>query len=161
MIMQDAGREIPEDHQIGCDVTSRDGGCITWLAAGPFQAVIVVLLFGISNLSVATGAEKAAEPKALPLPGETFLVGGRTAFLIPAQENTAKKPVPWVWYAPTLPGLPERFVQNAVLLGATLKWPPDVDMPRAYRAPRRVDATDEIRDTKESPREDISPPPAR
>lgn len=65
------------------------------------------------------------------------------------------------WSDVTLPGLPERFVQNAVLLGATLKWPPDVDMPRAYRAPRRVDGTDEIRDTKEPPREDISPPPAR
>ena len=65
------------------------------------------------------------------------------------------------WSDVTLPGLPERFVQNAVLLGATLKWPPDTDMPRAYRAPRRVDATDEIRDTKEPPREDISPPGAR
>ncbi len=65
------------------------------------------------------------------------------------------------WSDVTLPGLPERFVQNLVLLGATLKWPPDTEMPRAYRAPRRVDATDEIRDTKEPPREDVQPPAAR
>jgi len=44
------------------------------------------------------------------------------------------------------PPLPLSFVQNNVLLGATLKFPPDRDMPRPYRAPRRVDRTDELRD---------------
>ena len=44
------------------------------------------------------------------------------------------------------PPLPVSFVQNNVLLGATLKFPPDKDMPRPYRAPRRVDRSDEIRD---------------
>jgi hypothetical protein len=44
------------------------------------------------------------------------------------------------------PPLPVSFVQNNVLLGATLEFPPDRDMPRPYRAPRRVDRTDEIRD---------------
>lgn len=44
------------------------------------------------------------------------------------------------------PPLPVSFVQNNVLLGATLKFPPDKDMPRPYRSPRRVDRTDEIRD---------------
>jgi hypothetical protein len=44
------------------------------------------------------------------------------------------------------PPLPVSFVQNNVLIGATLKFPPDRDMPRAYRAPRRVDRSDEIRD---------------
>ncbi len=46
--------------------------------------------------------------KSLPLPGQVFAVDGLTAFLItplagpiPPQGN-----VPWVWYAPTLPGLP-------------------------------------------------------
>jgi hypothetical protein len=46
----------------------------------------------------------------------------------------------------TRPPLPLSFIQNNVLLGATLKFPPERDMPRAYRAPRRVDRTDEIRD---------------
>lgn len=46
----------------------------------------------------------------------------------------------------TRPPLPLSFVQNNVLLGATVKFPPERDMPRAYRAPRRVDRLDEVRD---------------
>jgi hypothetical protein len=61
------------------------------------------------------------------------------------------------WADVNLPGLPLRFVQNAVLLGATLKWPPDADMPRAYRAPRRVDATDEIRHSAPTPSTEARP----
>jgi len=47
--------------------------------------------------------------KDLPLPGEVFDVDGRTAFVIlPAAENLhPNRPTPWVWYAPTLPNLPE------------------------------------------------------
>ncbi|MBN1341400.1 MAG: prolyl oligopeptidase family serine peptidase [Phycisphaerae bacterium] len=45
--------------------------------------------------------------KKLPLPGHVFDVNGHTAFVIlPAQQDQAR-PTPWVWYAPTLPGLPE------------------------------------------------------
>ena len=44
--------------------------------------------------------------KDLPLPGEVFLVAGRTAFIIPAKTDSAPKAKPWVWYAPTLPNLP-------------------------------------------------------
>ena len=44
------------------------------------------------------------------------------------------------------PPLPLSFVQNNVLLGATVKFPRDRDMPRPYRAPRRVDRSDELRD---------------
>ena len=47
----------------------------------------------------------------------------------------------------TLPPLPLSFMRNTVLLTATIKWPPDRVMPRRYRAPRRVDRSDEIRDT--------------
>jgi hypothetical protein len=46
----------------------------------------------------------------------------------------------------TTPPLPLSFVQNNVLLGAVFKFPPDRDMPRPYRAPRRVDRSDEIRE---------------
>jgi hypothetical protein len=60
------------------------------------------------------------------------------------------------------PPLPLSFVQNNVLLGATLKFPPDRDMPRPYRAPRRVDRTDELRDgmrpIAEAPRGPGQPP---
>jgi hypothetical protein len=58
------------------------------------------------------------------------------------------------WSDITLPGLPERFYQNAVFAGATFEFPPDSDMPRAYRAPRRVDGSDEIRDSARSPSRD-------
>jgi pimeloyl-ACP methyl ester carboxylesterase len=44
--------------------------------------------------------------KKLPLPGETFVVDGRPAFLILPEKRDASNPTPWVWYAPTLPNLP-------------------------------------------------------
>jgi hypothetical protein len=43
------------------------------------------------------------------------------------------------------PPLPVSFVQNNVLIGAALKFPPERDMPAPYRAPRRVDRSDELR----------------
>jgi dipeptidyl aminopeptidase/acylaminoacyl peptidase len=44
--------------------------------------------------------------KKLPMPGEVFSVEGHTAFLIlPAQQDSMNS-TPWVWYAPTLSGLP-------------------------------------------------------
>ncbi len=44
-------------------------------------------------------------PKALPLPGETLRIDGHEAFLIlPSAKPNG--PLPWIWYAPTLRGLP-------------------------------------------------------
>jgi pimeloyl-ACP methyl ester carboxylesterase len=48
----------------------------------------------------------AAPQKKLPLEGEVFTVQGRTAFLVPGKAIPDAKTKPWVWYAPTLPGLP-------------------------------------------------------
>jgi hypothetical protein len=44
------------------------------------------------------------------------------------------------------PPLPVSFVQHNVLIGATFRFPAEQDLPRAYRAPRRVDRSDELRD---------------
>jgi hypothetical protein len=44
--------------------------------------------------------------KSLPLPGQIFQVEGHTAFVILPQTRTTNQLIPWVWYAPTLPGLP-------------------------------------------------------
>ena len=44
--------------------------------------------------------------KTLPITGEVFSVSGHTAFVIMPELKLASKPTPWVWYAPTLPGLP-------------------------------------------------------
>jgi pimeloyl-ACP methyl ester carboxylesterase len=50
----------------------------------------------------------SAPEKSLPLPGEVFTVNGCPAFLIaPPPQARAGGPPPWVWYAPTLPGLPK------------------------------------------------------
>jgi pimeloyl-ACP methyl ester carboxylesterase len=71
------------------------------------------VLFGLALLALspaapARGGEPAAPPeKKLPLPGDVFTVAGHTAFLISSPQAAKGKPVPWVWYAPTLPGLPE------------------------------------------------------
>ena len=48
--------------------------------------------------------------KVLPIAGETFKVGPWEAFIIsPARAPAGEGiPRPWVWYAPTLPGLPDR-----------------------------------------------------
>jgi hypothetical protein len=44
--------------------------------------------------------------KNLPIAGEVFSVKGCTAFLILPGQVAARNETPWVWYAPTLPGLP-------------------------------------------------------
>ncbi|MBZ5858399.1 alpha/beta hydrolase family protein [Flavihumibacter profundi] len=65
------------------------------------------LLFVWFALGIAVAA--SAQEKELPLPGEVFSVAGSTAFLIlPEKKTTDRSPVPWVWYAPTLPGLPAK-----------------------------------------------------
>lgn len=63
-------------------------------------------LFCVPCAAQPAGGGPAAPLRDLPIPGETFLVEGRTAFLIPAKPGTAGKSKRWVWYAPTLPGLP-------------------------------------------------------
>jgi hypothetical protein len=44
--------------------------------------------------------------KELPMAGEVFSVESSTAFLILPGQVTVSNETPWVWYAPTLPGLP-------------------------------------------------------
>ena len=44
--------------------------------------------------------------KELPLAGKVFKIRGHTAFLIPPGGRGAGGLTPWVWYAPTLLGLP-------------------------------------------------------
>lgn len=78
-------------------------------------------LLGLVCARAAVG-DASLPRKELPLPGDLFVVEGRPGFLIPAPVNTAREGKPWVWYAPTLPGLPgkeeqwmfERFLEAGI-----------------------------------------------
>lgn len=81
----------------------------------------------------------AAEPpvKNLILPGESFLVAGRPAFVMlpPAEKRT--KPQPWIMYAPTLPPYPdaaekwmhEKFLDAGIAVAG-------IDIGEAYGSPK-------------------------
>lgn len=61
-----------------------------------------VVLISISG----PGRAEDKPAKTLPLPGETLTIDGCQAFIIPPSKPLEGEPTPWVWYAPTLPGLP-------------------------------------------------------
>ena len=75
--------------------------------------------------------------KQLPFPGEVFVIEGRTAFLIQPDVKSPKEPVPWVWYAPTLRGLPggaekwmfERFLKAGIAIAG-------IDVGESYGSPK-------------------------
>ena len=75
--------------------------------------------------------------KQLPFPGEVFAIEGRTAFLILPDTKPAEGAMPWVWYAPTLRGLPggaekwmfERFLKAGIVIAG-------VDVGESYGSPK-------------------------
>ena len=87
-----------------------------------FRSIIILTSLLLASLAALHAAD--APKKSLPLPGEVFLVEGRTAFVILPPAKPTNKPVPWVWYAPTLPGFPgneekwmfERFTQAGLAI---------------------------------------------
>ncbi len=98
----------------------------TWLSG-----VLSVLL-----ASLAFAADPVVGPgkKSLILPGESLLFDNHEAFLIAPSD--AKENVPWVWYAPTLPGLPskaetwmfERFLKAGIAIAG-------IDVGESYGSP--------------------------
>jgi len=74
--------------------------------------------------------------KSLPMPGEIFAVNGHTAFLILPPEKGTTNGTPWVWYAPTLEGLPsesERWMFDK-FLGAGIAVA-GIDVGESYGSP--------------------------
>ena len=61
---------------------------------------------GATTAAQAAGSNNKAV-KDLILPGESFLIEGRPAFIFTSAPDKKQKPQPWVIYAPTLPGLPD------------------------------------------------------
>lgn len=64
-----------------------------------FLASLLLAVSAFSSEPIVTPGSKA-----LPLPGEAFQIDGHDAFVILPPD--AKDNIPWVWYAPTLRGLP-------------------------------------------------------
>lgn len=100
--------------------------------------VALAFLAGRSSIAQEGNATKDAPPKKeLPMPGEVFLVDGAPAFLIPGKPSAAKERTPWVWYAPTLPGLPskseawmfERFTAAGISIAG-------IDVGESYGSPK-------------------------
>lgn len=78
-----------------------------------------------------------ASRKTLPVRGETFKLNGSDAFVIlPKGARSAKAEIPWVWYAPTLNGLPsqaekwmfERFLDSGIAIAG-------IDVGESYGSP--------------------------
>src|SRR5207248_3077975 len=75
--------------------------------------------------------------KELILPGESFLVEGRPAFILLPPEKKRTKPQPWVLYAPALPGLPDQhekwMYEQFLAAGIAVAG---IDVGEAYGSPR-------------------------
>jgi dipeptidyl aminopeptidase/acylaminoacyl peptidase len=82
-------------------------------------------------------AQEAKPVKELILPGESFLVAGRPAFILTPPEGKRRTPQPWIFYAPTLPPYPdshekwmhERFLDAGVAVAG-------IDVGEAYGSPK-------------------------
>jgi predicted esterase len=90
----------------------------------------------ITAVSCLTGNPAQGDEKNLPVKGEVFTVDDRTAFLILPEETRPDNLIPWVWYAPTLPGLPgkeekwmfEKFLDNGIAIAG-------IDVGESYGCP--------------------------
>lgn len=99
-----------------------------------FRALLLFLILPLP----ASGEEEelvlTEGSKKLPLPGESFQLNGREAFVILPDDRA--EPRPWVWYAPTLKGLPakeevwmfRRFLKAGVAIAG-------IDVGESYGSP--------------------------
>jgi hypothetical protein len=79
---------------------------LTWTTWNPYKPDSPLLASGLLGPVTLQSTVPDAPEKELPMPGEVFFVAGRTAFVIPGKDSPPGQVKPWVWYAPTLPGLP-------------------------------------------------------
>jgi pimeloyl-ACP methyl ester carboxylesterase len=70
------------------------------------KALLRASILSLCYLASAPCAEVSPGEKQLPLPGESLVFDGHEAFLILPEKTAAGSP--WVWYAPTLKGLPSK-----------------------------------------------------
>lgn len=106
--------------------------CIGVLRLSTLLLLVLCQLWLVGSSSEAS----AQSVKGLPLPGDSITVAGNTAFLIPSDAAASAKSKPWVWYAPTLPGLPaaeerwmfERFLAAGIAIAG-------IDVGESYGSP--------------------------
>lgn len=93
-------------------------------------------------------ATKTSEPvKKLLLPGESFLINNRPAFIMWPPAESRRTPQPWVLYAPTLPAYPDRHEQwmHEQLLAAGVAVA-GIDVGEAYGSPQGQQAFTQLYD---------------
>lgn len=99
----------------------------------PCWWLLTALLFLAATNRVVVGQEPV---KNLGLPGESFLVGDRAAFILWPESGKRRDPQPWVMYAPTLPAYPdvhERWMHQKFLdAGVAVAG---IDVGEAYGSP--------------------------
>jgi pimeloyl-ACP methyl ester carboxylesterase len=81
-------------------------------------------------------AQESKEVKKLVLPGESFLVENRPAFIMWPADTLRKSPQPWVFYAPTLAGYPddhEKWMHQQFLAAGVAVA--GIDVGEAYGSP--------------------------
>jgi dipeptidyl aminopeptidase/acylaminoacyl peptidase len=97
-----------------------------------------LILGWVFDARTSSAADPEAKPvKALILPGESFLLRDRPAFVMLPPESKRTKPQPWIMYAPTLPGFPdehekwmhEQFLAAGVAVAG-------IDIGEAYGSPK-------------------------
>jgi dipeptidyl aminopeptidase/acylaminoacyl peptidase len=95
-----------------------------------------LLLLGWASLAPAQTREPPPV-KDLILPGESFLVEGRPAFIFWPPEDKRQKPQPWIMYAPTLPAYPdshEKYMHEQFLAAGVAVA--GIDAGEAYGSPQ-------------------------
>lgn len=101
--------------------------------------MIRLLMVALVALVCHTAAADDVGPpkKSLPLPGETFTVADRPAFLFLPSEAKRMKPQPWIFYGPTLDPYPdqaERWMHEQFLAAGIAVA--GVDVGEAYGSPQ-------------------------
>ena len=110
------------------------------VVCNPILAAVLVWSTGpvpLTGSTVASETSPQTAQKSLPMKGDVFTVEGRTAFLILPEKNRGGDSIPWVWYAPTLPGLPgkaetwmfEKFLDSGIAIAG-------VDVGESYGSPK-------------------------
>ena len=98
------------------------------------SSLLLFLALTVRAISVTFAEDRPG--KDLPFPGEVFLIDGQTGFVIPANKSLDLRAKPWVWYAPSLPGLPgpeERWMfQRFLAAGISVAG---IDVGESYGSP--------------------------